>query len=302
MGRYSFAHRCGYGHRGTGRRALIRLLAAVGAWLCAPAGYAAITIERMALHQFEDGPALAPSHLFIPGESIFFSCRLAGYQMATSGDEQRSVKLAWQLQVSDPAGVALEPAAAGRIDAPVLPQDKNWLPKFLHSFSIPPYAAGGAYRIAVMVKDEVSGAEITSQLEVHVRGLEVEPNDALVARSLRFLRSEDDAAPLDPAVYHAGEMLWARFEITGYKFAEKNHYSVSYGLLVLKEDGEQVFAQPDAAADSKESFYPQRYVPGALSLALNQGVPAGDYTLVVTMRDEVGHQTAEARGKFRVEH
>jgi hypothetical protein len=96
-------------------------------------------------------------------------------------------------------------------------------------------------------------------------------------------------------------MLWARFEITGYKFAEKNHYAVSYGLIVLKENGEQVFAQPDAAADSKESFYPQRYVPGALSLSLDPAVPAGSYTLVVTMRDEVGGQMAESRETFQVE-
>jgi len=269
--------------------------------LCAQAGSAAVAIERMALHQFEDGPVLAPSHVFIPGETVFFTCRLSGYQMATTGDEQRSVKLAWQLQVSDPAGVAVEPPSAGRIDEPVLPQDKNWLPKFLHSFVVPPYAVGGAYRIAVQVKDEVGGTEIMSQLEVQVRGIEVEPGATLVARNLRFLRSEDDGAPLDPAVYRPGDMLWARFEITGYKLAEKNHYSVSYGLVVLKEDGEQVFAQPDAAADSKASFYPQRYVPGALSLSLNAGVPAGAYTLVVTMRDEVGQQTAEARGRFRVE-
>jgi hypothetical protein len=277
------------------------VLVAAGVLLCAGVGHAAVAIERAALHQFEDGPVLPPSHVFIPGETVFFSCRLNGYQMATTGDEQRSVKLAWQIQVSDPAGVAVELPAAGRIEEPVLPQDKNWLPKFLHSFVVPPYAVGGAYRIAVHVKDEVGGTESASQLEVQVRGLEVEPGDTLVARNLRFLRSEDDGAPLDPAVYRPGEMLWARFEITGYKLADKNHYSVSYGLVVLKEDGEQVFAQPDAAADSKASFYPQRYVPGALSLSLNPGVPAGAYTLVVTMRDEVGQQAAEARGRFRVE-
>ena len=277
------------------------MLAAAGMLLWAQASYAALTIERMALHQFEDGPVLAPSHVFIPGETIFFSCRVTGYQMATTGDEQRSVKLAWQIHVSDPAGVALEPPSAGRIDEPVLPQDKNWVPKFLHSFVIPPYAVGGPYRIAVNVKDEVGGTEIVSQLDVQVRGLQIEPSDTLVARNLRFLRSEEDAAPLDPAVYHPGETLWARFEIIGYKLADKNHYSVSYGLVVLKDDGAQVFAQPDAASDSKEFFYPQRYVPGALSLSLDQGVPAGAYTLVVTMRDEVGQQTAESRGSFRVE-
>jgi hypothetical protein len=274
---------------------------AAGVLLCAEAGNAAVAIERAALHQFEDGPVLPPSHVFIPGETVFFSCRLSGYQMATTGDEQRSVKLAWQIQVSDPAGVAVELPSAGRIEEPVLPQDKNWLPKLLDNFVVPPYAVGGAYRIALIVKDEVGGTEISSQFDVQVRGLEVEPSDMLAARNLRFLRSEEDAAPLDPVVYHPGEKLWARFEITGYKLAEKNHYSVSYGLVVLKEGGEQVFAQPDAAADSKASFYPQRYVPGALSLSLDPGVPPGEYTLVVTMRDEVGQQTTEARGRFRVE-
>ena len=279
-----------------------RALAAVcGALLCAPPGWAAISFERLALHQFEDGPVLAPSRVFIPGETIFFSARLTGYQMAATGDEQRSVKLSWSLQVSDPSGVALEPPSAGRIEDRVLPEDKNWLPKFLHSFTVPPYAASGAYRIAVTVKDEVAGVEITSPLDFQVRGVDVEPSETLAARNLRFLKSEEDAAPLKPAVYHPGEMLWARFEIIGYKFGEKNHYSVSYGLEVLKESGEKVFGQADAAADSKDSFYPQRYVPGALSLSLDAGVPAGAYTLVVTMRDQTGDQTAEARGVFRVE-
>src|SRR5579863_1524300 len=109
MGRHSFALGHGYQHRGARLRALIRLvLAAAGVLLWAPASQAAIAVERMALHQFEDGPVLAPSHVFIPGETVFFSCRLSGYQMATTGDEQRSVKLAWQLQVSDPAGGAVE--------------------------------------------------------------------------------------------------------------------------------------------------------------------------------------------------
>jgi hypothetical protein len=269
--------------------------------LAAQSSRAAITIERISLHQFEDGPILAPSHVFVPGETVFFSCRVTGYQMATKEDEQRSVKLAWQIQVSDPAGVPLEPPKTGRIEEPVLPQDKNWLPKFLHSVVVPPYAQGGAYHIAVKVKDEVGGTEIASQLDFQVRGVQLEPSETLVARNLRFLRSEEDGPALNPPAYHPGEMLWARFEITGYKFAEKNHYAVSYGLIVLKENGEQVFAQPDAAADSKESFYPQRYVPGALSLSLDPAVPAGSYTLVVTMRDEVGGQMAESRETFQVE-
>jgi len=89
--------------------------------------------------------------------------------------------------------------------------------------------------------------------------------------------------------------------MTGYKYADRNRYSVEYGLAILRESGEQVFAQPAAASDSSESFYPQRYVPGALSLSLAPEVPEGSYTLLVTIADKIGGQTAEVRGAFRIE-
>ncbi len=252
------------------------------------------------MHQFEDGPVLAANHPFLPGETVFFSCRLTGYQTAASPDDMRSVKLSWKLAVRDPADMPLVPEKTGRIDEPVFAQDKNWLPKFLHSFEIPAFAPGGTYHIEVEAKDEVGKTEFSSRLEFRVRGHEVEPSATLVGRNLKFLRSEQDAPPIDPVLYHQGETLWARFDITGYKYGEKNHYEVEYGLAILKESGEQVFAQPGAASDTHESYYPQRYVPGAVSLNLDPNVPEGVYTLVVTIEDKVGGQKAEARGTFRI--
>jgi len=258
-------------------------------------------VERIALHQFEDGPVLGPNHLFLPGETVFFSCRLTGYQAAVTGDEQRSVKLAWKLQVTDPAGIPLVPESAGEIAEPISSQDKNWYPKFLQHFNIPPFAPGGAYHIKVTARDEVGKTELTSQLDFQVRGHMVEPSSTLTARNLRFEKNETDGPPLDPAVYHPGDTLWARFDITGYKYGEKNRYSVEYGLAILRESGEQVFAQPAAAADSSEAYYPQRYVPGAFSLNLATDVPEGNYTLVITMADKVGGQMAETRAGFRIQ-
>ena len=257
-------------------------------------------MDRISLHQFEDGPVLAPDHLFLPGETIFFSCRLTGYQMVTGKDEQRSVKLSWQIHVSDPNGVPLVRDVAGRIDEPVFPQDKNWFPKFLHSFVVPAFAPGGTYHISAKAKDEVSGSELTSELTFQVRGTQVDPSPTLAARNLRFLRTEEDGAPLNPALYHPGETMWARFEITGYRYQEQNRYAVEYGLAILKEGGEQVFAEP-GPSDTNQSFYPQRYVPGQLSLHLDPAVPAGNYTLLVTVKDSLGMQTAEARGTFSIE-
>src|SRR6185437_11137276 len=135
MGRNPIAHR--YGHRrgrslaGTAiiRRGRVAVLLGAAVLAITPA-VAALSVDRIALHQFEDGPVLGPSHVFLPGETLFFSCRLTGYQVATTKDEQRSVKLSWKLQVTDPAGVPLVSEASGEIAEPVSTQDKNWYPKF----------------------------------------------------------------------------------------------------------------------------------------------------------------------------
>ena len=138
-------------------------------------------------------------------------------------------------------------------------------------------------------------------MTVLVRGHTVDPSETLIARNLHFLRSEQDGPPLEPVAFHPGDTLWARFDITGYKFEKNNAYSVEYGLAVLRESGEQVFAQPAAASDAHESFYPQRYVPGALSLNLAANVPLGTYTLLVTVEDKIGREKVETRGTFSVE-
>jgi hypothetical protein len=307
MGRNSAAHRYGFNGRNAlawtqviRRGSVQALLGATFLGAAVPAS-AAFSVDRIALHQFEDGPELGLSHAFLPGESVFFSCRLTGYQSAVTGDNQRSVKMSWTLEVTDPSGIPLVADTKGEIAEPIFPQDKNWYPKFLHHFNIPPFAPGGAYHIKITARDEVGKADLTSQLEFQVRGHAVEPSPVLAARNLRFVKDETDGPPLDPAVYHPSETLWARFDMTGYKYGDKNHYSVEYGLAILRESGEQVFAQPAAAADSSEGFYPQRYVPGAVSLNLQPDVPEGKYTLVITMADKVSGATAESRREFRIQ-
>lgn len=277
------------------------LLAAVAQLLLVTTASGAIATERLALHQFEDGPILSSTHVFLPGEPVFFSCRLKGFQIATSREEQKFVRLSWRVRVTDPAGTPIAPEAGGRIDEQFLEQDKDWLPKFLTNFGVPPYAPGGAYKIGVVVRDEVSNSEFQTQFAFTVRGHSVEPSEQLVVRNLHFLKSETDAPGLDPVVYRPAETLWARFDITGFQYAEKNRYHVEYGLAVMRESGEQVFSQTAAASDTKQSFYPQRYVPGALSLNLDPDVPPGRYTLAVMIEDKVSGRKAEIRGSFQIE-
>ena len=259
-----------------------------------------VAIERLALHQFEDGPLLSPDYVFVPGETAYFSCRITSYQIVKKEQEQ-SVKLAWQMRLVDPSGVAIEKDQAGRIEDRVLPQDKSWMPKFISSFIVPAFAPSGTYRVAIKVVDEAAGVETAGELVFQVHGRTVERSDTLVARNFQFLRAENDRNAMTSAIYHPGETLWARFDITGYKFADGNRLSVDYGLAVLRPTGEQVFAQPVAASESKDSFYPQRYVPGALSLTLNPDVPKGSYILLITVRDKLGDQTWETRQPFEID-
>jgi hypothetical protein len=226
---------------------------------------------------------------------------VAGFESQVVGDN-RNVKLSWQVGIVDPDGVAVEAPRTGRLDDSLRTQDKEWVPKFVVSFLLPSFIPGGNFKIPVTVKDELAGSDISGELEFHVRAESIEPSASFVIRSFRFLRNETDAEALrPPVVYRPGSTLWARFEMAGYKFEVNHKFSVDYGLAVLNADGKELFAQPEAAAESKESFYPQLRVPGALSLHLDPNVPPATYTLVVTVRDKIGGQTAEQRQEFRVE-
>lgn len=266
-----------------------------------------LAFDRLALHQYEDGPILAQAEL-LPGETAWFSCRIAGFQSENGAkkDGERRVKIAWQMRVLDPNGVPIEKPRSGRIEESLQAEDQAWKPKFLASFEVPPFAPGGVYRIPVTVRDEIADAEISGQLEFKVRGPTIEPANELTIRDFRFQQSEDDATPFRPAVYHPGGTLWARFEIAGYKYGENNRFSVDYGLAILSvaEPGgepKQLFAQPEAAGESKESFYAQRVVPGVLSLNLDSNVAAGAYTLMVIVHDKIGGGMVELREPFAVE-
>jgi hypothetical protein len=260
-----------------------------------------LAFDRLALHQYEDGPLLPAAYEFLPGETIWFSARIAGFESQPAGDN-RNVKLSWQVGITDPAGVAVEAPKTGRLDESLRSQDKDWVPKFVVSFLLPSFVPGGNYHIPVTVKDELAGSEISGSLEFHVRGESIEPAESMVIRNFRFLRNENDTEALrQPVVYKPGTTLWARFEMAGYKFEANHKFSVDYGLAVLNAEGKELFAQPEAAAESKESFYPQLRVPGALSLKLDPNVPPATYTLIVTVHDKISGQTAEQRETFRVE-
>ncbi len=259
-----------------------------------------LAAEGLALQQYEDGPSLPQGYEFVPGETAYFSCRIAGFQSRQS-NEARAVKLAWEMRILDPSGVPIDKDRSGVIDESLSSQDKNWLPKFLGTFTVPPFAPSGAYHIRVTIKDEIASAQTAAELSFEVHGHDVQPSGTLMVRNFKFVRAEDDQVAMHPAIYTPGDTLWAKFDITGYKFGDQNNFSVDYGLAIVNDKGEQVFTQPVAASDAHQSFYPQRYVPGELSLHLDNTVAKAPYTLVITIHDKVGGQNYETRQPFLVQ-
>jgi len=252
---------------------------------------------RLVFAQTEDGPALTSTYQFLAGESIFFSCLVEGY----SKSEKQEILLTYQIQAKDARGVLLQPALNNKVEATLAPEDKDWKPKLRETIVIPPLADSGQYQVLVNLVDERSRATVEARATFEVRGRDVPLSDTLLARDFRFLRSEEDTKPLQVAAYRPGDSLWARFIMTGYKIGDKHQFDIEYGLTVLRSDGTVAYSEPHAAAQKDQPFYPQRYQPGVLNLNFPKDQALGEYTIVLTVRDNLGGQSFETRQKFSVE-
>ena len=258
-----------------------------------------LAIEQALLAQSEDGTPVPSDYEFLPGDSVFFSCRVSGF--AKQGDEPPKMYVSYKVEARDPRGVLIVPEDSGKVAADLAPEDKEWRPIIRATLALPPLAATGRYDVKVIVRDELAKTETEISVPLRIRGRGVEASDSLIVRNFRFLRSEDDKDPLQVAAYRPGDTVWARFDMTGYKIGEKNRYDVEYGLKVLRPTGETTYEMAKAANDKNETFYPQHHTPGVLSLALPKHLKAGRYTVVLTVRDNLGGQTFEMRPTFDVE-
>jgi hypothetical protein len=280
------------------RASIAAVLLAGAAW---PARMAAepkaLTIVKPALRQYEDGPAVTPGFSFFTGDMVFFSFQIGNYKVSPDS----RIDLSYRIEATDADGVAIVEPIQGTVATEVSEEDKHWMPVVRSSVLMPPLALGGVYRIKIAAEDKLSHEKAQAQIDVPVRGRHVEPSPALAARNFRFQRTEEDTDALVQAIYHPGDTVWAHFEITGFRYAEKNHIHVEYGVELLDASGKSLFSLPKAAVEDAESFYPRRYLPGMLSLNLAKDIRPGPYTVVVTLRDGVGSQNQELRETFQVE-
>ncbi|HTR38745.1 MAG TPA: hypothetical protein VMH80_22720 [Bryobacteraceae bacterium] len=279
----------------------ILLLAAAEQCLAAPKS--AFAIVHPVFATGEDGPPVATDYQFVPADTIYFSCQAEGYRKVDKPDDygKQAIHLKYQIEARDAHGILLQPPTEGEVKTDVTSEDKNWEPKFRYKIVVPPLPDPGEYVVLVKLSDEQAKAETELRAPFSVTARNVAPSDTLIVRNFHFLRSEDDPKPLEVAAYRPGDPVWARFDMTGYKFGEKNLVDIEYGLTVLRADGSTAYTQPEAAKQRVQTFYPQRYQPGELSLNLATDQALGKYTIVLTVRDNISHQTYETRQTFSVE-
>ena len=194
----------------------------------------------------------------VAGETLFFSCRIAGY--AKTPEEK--VHVAYSVQAFDPKGVPLTEIYKNEMMTDVTPQDKEWMPKIATEIQIPPLV--GAGHVQDRGQDRGHGGEDQGRTQRAVSRSAVktvEPSDTLVVRNCRVLpRRGGRAAASRRPVYRRGDAVWAKFDIIGFKYGEKNHIDVSYVTSVLAPSGKVLWTQPEPAVEQSESFYPKRYV------------------------------------------
>jgi hypothetical protein len=276
-------------------RPIARLLPLL--YLCPTLWCAGLEVVRPIIAQSDGGIPVPAGYQHVAGETLFFSCRIAGYAKTT----EEKVHVTYSLQAFDPKGAPLTEIYKNEMITDVAPQDKEWMPKIATEIQIPPLVGAGTYKVLVKIEDLVNNTKAEVGVPFEVRSKIVEPSDTLVVRNFQFFRAEEDPQALQKAVYRGGNVLWARFDIIGFKYGDKNRIDVSYIASVLGSGGKVLWTQPEPAAEQSDSFYPKRYVAASMSITLATNTTPADYTIAVTVTDAVGKQTYETKQAFTVE-
>ena len=273
---------------------LVPLLFLCSAVWCPAAG---LEVVRPIVAQSDGGVPVPRGYEHVAGETLFFSCRIAGY--AKTPEEK--VHATYSVQPFDPNGVPLTEIYKNEMVTDVAPQDKEWMPKIATEIQIPPLVGPGTYKILVQIEDLVANTKAELSVPFVVRSKAVEPSDTLTVRNFQFFRGEDDPQPMQKAVYKGGDAVWTKFDVIGFKYGDKNHIDVSYVPSVISPSGKVLWRQDKPEVEQSESFYPKRYMAASMGINLLKNTTPGEYTIAVTITDAVGKQTYDTKQTFTVE-
>jgi len=274
-------------------RSILLLAFLPAALVAAPA----FSIVKPVIAQSDGGDSLPATFKHQAGETMFFSCNISGF---TKSQEER-IDLTYSVQAFDPKGIPLAEIYKGQAKEEVGPQDKDWLPKVETPIVLPEVLRPGTYKIVVKADDLLGKTSTDLSIPFDVGGADVPSSATLTATRFRWYHNEDDERALAQPVYHAGDAMWMKFDMTGFKYGENNKVDVSYVASLLLADGKAIWTQPEAAVEQSEAFYPKPYILGEFGISLQKNFSPGTYFMSVTVKDAVGKQNYTGKFQFIVQ-
>ncbi len=260
-----------------------------------------LTIRNTALSTSDGGEGVDAKHTYLTGETVYFSFQALGFTKKTDEDERDHISLEYVVTAKDKAGVLLDKPKAGKIIEELAPQDKEWLPKVTGSFVLPDTLFSGEYHVEIELRDSNSSAVAKLKTPFLVRGGRKQPAAELTLDEARFFRDEEATQPATTANYRSGDAIYVRFQISGFTVKDNNRYQVSYGVKVLRADRTLVFAQPEAASEKDQTFYPRGYLTGSFNFFLDKNNSPGQYNLAIELRDDLSGKKQQAEFPFTLQ-
>ncbi len=261
-----------------------------------------LAIVEAGVQSSEDAPFIQADYSFQSGEFVYTTFQITGFHIQRGKEEQPGkIALAYTVTAEDANGIPLCAPVTEKIEAELNTEDKNWTPKRRASFLIPSFVAAGQFQIHITVTDLVGKTETSKLLPFRMGGVTVANAASLNVQDFQFFRRENDRQTVEVPAYSAGDSVFVRFLMTGFKVGEKNAYHLSYELLVTRPDGKPYLDRPDAAELASESFYPAQYLPGEFALTTSRDSLKGTYIILLRVRDKVANTSKELRVPFTIE-
>jgi hypothetical protein len=216
-----------------------------------------------------------------------------------SPEEQIHIK--YSVQAFDSKGVAVSEALENDMKEEVGPQDKEWMPKIETQIVLPDTLLSGKYKIVVKAEDLIAKASTEGVVPFDLKSRDVAPSSTPVVRNFRWYHSEDEANPMRQPVYHAGESMFMKYDVTGFKYGPANKVDVSCVASLVLASGKVIWTQPEPATEQSEGFYPKPYFSVEFGISLQKNFQPGTYTMAVAVKDNVGKTTYEGKFNFTVQ-
>jgi hypothetical protein len=261
----------------------------------------ALAIVNASIQQSDNGAVAPADYEFLPGDPLYVVFEVSGFGVkADEEKDTRSISLSWAIRVADQDDVPLAPAQEGEIKTGLSAEDKKWLPKRRAEFSLPQLVSAGRYRVHITVKDLLSNTEDRKELTFAIGGRKVEPSQNVGPQQVRFSR-EEGGPDLEVAAYRPGDTVFVNFDIAGFAQTPEHQYRVTYRFDILGPDRKVFVNQPQAVELSAAPFYPAKFLPVNFSIVAPSGSARGEYTLVLTIRDEISKQSSVTKRSFTLE-